>query len=90
LDIDKLFLPFVDKYLSQCREKLKEWSQAVRLTTAALARTGIRQRPLTVVRIVVSWQAFKNDDWVPIDSEEEDEDLRILHSVRLSPFFHAA
>jgi hypothetical protein len=38
----------------------------------------------------MSWQAFKNDDWVPIDSEEEDENLRILHSVRLSPFLHAA
>jgi hypothetical protein len=34
LDIDKLFLPFVDKYLTQCREKLKEWSQTVPHTHA--------------------------------------------------------
>lgn len=29
LDIGKLFLPFVDKYLVQCRQKLKEWAQTV-------------------------------------------------------------
>ncbi len=53
LDIDKLFLPFVDKYLTQCREKLKEWSQTVPHTHAH-HRTRTRTTAHTHTRDLLS------------------------------------